>query len=119
MLLGVYLPDAHQHLVSGGEHLHNICDYIDAARARLTIRSDRQLSIRLGLSDAVVSQVRRGITLLSDEKMAELAALAGWDKTTALIELNIWRTRGETQHLYIELLQRRPTNPSGSVDKAA
>lgn len=38
--------------------------------------------------------------------MIKLAALAGIDETTALIELNVWRTDGAAQKSYSELLVR-------------
>lgn len=85
--------------------MRTIDDYLDTAKARQGITSDRQLSARLGWTETAVAQIRRRHFTMPDEKMMELARLAGVDETTALIELNIWRTHGETADQYRNMLE--------------
>lgn len=67
-------------------------DYIDAARARSGLPSDRQLGVHLGLSSGALNQWRTRRAWPSDDHMIRLAELAGLDPLAALIDLNRWRT---------------------------
>lgn len=73
--------------------------YIDAARERSMIASDRLLALALEQSPSVVSFWRSKRTLPSDENMIQLAELAGLDPEAALVDLAIWRaeSRRETK----------------------
>ena len=84
----------------------NIDEYADLAKEKNGFKSDRQLSKNLGFSGNSVSYWRRGMNFPSDDMMMKLAKLAGVDTTTALIDLNVWRTDGETQKAYQGLSRR-------------
>jgi hypothetical protein len=68
--------------------------YIDAAKARLGLTSDRQLDLRLGVT--AVNYWRRRKSLPAESTMAVLAELAGVDDGAALLDLAIWRA--EARH---------------------
>lgn len=89
--------------------MRTIDDYIDAARARAGIRSDRQLAIQLGLVQSSISQMRTKRIWPSDETMIRLAIMAGIDPAEALLELSAWRTEGTAQTLWRELARKLGT----------
>jgi hypothetical protein len=70
---------------------HTVTEYIDAARARCGLDSDRALDRYLGFKSTAVSFWRRGRALPSDSAMISLAVAAGVDPLIGLIELAIWR----------------------------
>lgn len=77
--------------------------YIDTARRARGGISDRRLSEQLGVSHGVVAHWRRGHILPSDDNMLALASLAGLPVGRALIDLNIWRTKGAVRAAYVAL----------------
>lgn len=67
--------------------------YLDTAKRRNGIRSDRELSRRLGLAEGAVNAYRVGRSLPDDEIMIRIARLAVADPVEALILLNIARCK--------------------------
>jgi len=81
--------------------------YLDRAKERLKLPSDRALAQRLNITSASVNGWRRKKAWPADEQMAHLAALAGEHPVWALIELNSWRAKSpEVKNNYKELLAK-------------
>ena len=72
----------------------DLIGYLDAARARAGLASDRQLAGALGLSQGAVFHFRHRRAFPADDVMIRLAQLAGVEPERALLDLNIWRTEG-------------------------
>lgn len=68
--------------------------YLDAARARAGIPSDRQLAISLGIVANSLRQYRLGLATPQPETMVKLAALAGVPAEVALLDHMAWRADG-------------------------
>lgn len=81
----------------------NIDKYIDLARDKNNLRSDRQLSFAFGLNAAAVNTWRTRRAWPSDDVMIKLAKMAGVDPMDAILDLNIWRSSGEAITLYTRI----------------
>ena len=76
-------------------------EYMDTAKARCGINSDRALSLALNLRQAGTNEYRTRRAWPSDETMIRLADLAGADRDQALLDLNAWRaTTAEVRSQY-------------------
>lgn len=71
--------------------MRDIHFYIDQAKNNHNLKSDLQFSEAMGFKPSMASMLRRGKTHLSDEKMVELAKLAGIKPEIALADLHYWR----------------------------
>lgn len=85
-----------------------IDNYLDTARELQDLPSDRQLALRLGITDTSLNAFRQKKSWPADHTMIALAALAGMDVSQALIDLNCWRSkspeaRSAYQHLALKL----------------
>lgn len=90
-----------------------IDNYLDAARARHSIASDRELGRRLGLSKGAVNHYRMGHSYPDDGTMLELARLALVDPSQALIDLNIWRCKSDgARALYSQIAKEHAARRS-------
>lgn len=80
-----------------------IDDYIDAAKARLGIGSDRELSRRLfGRPESnVVGKWRTRRAFPRQKNMVALAELAGLPVSEALRDLSQWRTQERTREAWL------------------
>lgn len=85
--------------------MRDIFFYINAAMQRAQCSSGRKLSEMLELSPNTIATYRRG-NLPNDETMMKLAKIAGIDPYIALLDLNTWRTEGETKKAYQGILQK-------------
>lgn len=85
--------------------MRNLDFYLDNAKARNGISSDRKLSEALGITSSNVSQFRTKRTWPADSTMVRLAYMAGADPEIALLELNIWRAHGAELPFYQRLLK--------------
>src|SRR3990167_10061762 len=83
-----------------------IDDYMDAARARHGLNSDRQLARQIGLSAPSVNSWRTKRAWPDDETMVRLADLAGIDLERALTDLNHWRAGPKARPIYERILAR-------------
>ena len=83
--------------------------YLDKAKDRNGFKYDRELDLALGFKGYMSCQLKKGKTHLSDDKMVELAELAGLDTEVALIDLNIWRSSSNrTRQIMEGILQKMP-----------
>lgn len=67
--------------------------YLDRARNRAGLKSDRQLSLALGHTGPTVWRYRGGRDFPDDETMIKLAELGELPIDKAIIDLNIWRAK--------------------------
>ncbi|OKH89941.1 hypothetical protein [Thalassospira sp. TSL5-1] len=87
--------------------MNTIDDYLDAAIINEKLRSDRALSVKLGLSPGSVNHFRTKKAWPSDNTMIKIASLANMDETEALLSLNIWRNMdGAAAPLYSRLMDK-------------
>lgn len=87
--------------------MKTIDDYLDKAKHNHNLKSDRQLSIMLGVTGNYVTFYRTKRSWPSDALMIKIADLAGEDQTEALINLNIWRNSDSAAApLYSRLLDK-------------
>lgn len=78
--------------------------YLDRARERAGLSSDRELGRRLELSGGAVNQWRTKRYWPDDESMLAIAELAGVEPARALLDLNSWRAKGErVRAVYLDL----------------
>lgn len=77
-----------------------IDDYLDRAKDRNSIQSDRKLSDALGHSQTAITQWRTRRAWPTDKVMVKLSKLAGIDPAEGLLDLNIWRSDGEAVSIY-------------------
>lgn len=80
--------------------------YIDEAKKRSGIQSDRKFSAFIGQSPNWVSQIKTGRALPSDDAMMKMAPLAGVQPWQALLDLCVWRTNGQTRAVYEDLQKK-------------
>ncbi len=78
----------------------NIDQYIETAKAKNALKSDRKLSEKLGLKGSAVNSWKTRRAWPADDTMIELAKLADVDPADALLDLNIWRSKGEAISIY-------------------
>ena len=87
--------------------MRTIDEYLDAAVINLKLRSDRALSVQLGLSPGSVNHFRMKKAWPSDATMIKIATLADEDPEEALLNLNIWRnTDSAAGSMYSRLLDK-------------
>lgn len=79
--------------------------YLDKAKKNNDFKSDLALNRALGFKGSMVSNLRLGKTHISDEKMMELAILAGENPHEALLHLNEWRSPDTVKKVYAAILQ--------------
>ena len=72
--------------------MRSIEEYLDLAKARADIKSDRQLGPAIGQSTQTVTHYRRKNAWPSDDAMLRLADLAGIPREEALLDLACWRS---------------------------
>lgn len=77
--------------------------YLDTAKRNRSIKSDAELSRSIGFKSNAVTFFRTRKSFPSDQTMIRIAELAGIDKGQALLDLNIWRTDGETRSAYMSM----------------
>ena len=72
-------------------------DYMNAAIKRQQLTSNNKLAQELGITSASISVLNQGKALPSEATMIRLAELAGMPKEEALIDLNLWRSKGNPE----------------------
>jgi hypothetical protein len=86
-----------------------IVSYLDTAKRRHGIRSDRELSRRLGLAESTVNAYRVGRSFPEDDVMVRLARLAVADPAQALLVLNIARCKSPSaKAVYLQIMKGAP-----------
>lgn len=84
--------------------MQTVDDYLDAARRRHDLSSDRQLARALRVTAATVNGWRTKRTWPSDDTMIRLASMADADVSHALADLNVWRSKSpEARSAYQQL----------------
>lgn len=82
-------------------------DYLDWARKRLGLTSDRELARRLGASHSAVTQYRTRRAYPSNDVMVNLARLAGQDPAEALLQLHMWKSESDdTRQVIAGMLEK-------------
>jgi transcriptional regulator with XRE-family HTH domain len=84
----------------------DVTGMIELAKARQNIKSDRELSRKIGLTGPSVHIWRAGKALPSDESLARLAELAGIDPATALLEQRAEISKEPAKSLYRDIARR-------------
>jgi hypothetical protein len=95
----------------GAANMKTIDQYIDRAIERTGL-TDRQLGPFLGRGVGTVSHWRCKRAWPADDTMIALAEVAGLDPEQALIDLNIWRSSGETRRIYERLADHLAAAPA-------
>lgn len=81
--------------------------YMDEAMRRQALRSERQLSMALGLKGGAANFWRQRKAWPSAATMVRLADLAGVSAEEALLELNIWREQDvAARNVYSHMLAK-------------
>lgn len=81
-------------------------DYIDLAKDRAGLTSDRDLGRRLGFTGSPISFWRTGKAAPADDTMIRLAEVAGVDPVKALIDLKVWTAQGKAVGVYREIAEK-------------
>lgn len=76
----------------------SIDDYVDAAKAKLGLSSNTQLSLELGMSKSSVNFWIARKSLPSDGMMVKVAEYGEKDVDKALLHLNWWRSVHKNEH---------------------
>jgi hypothetical protein len=85
--------------------------YIARAKEAQGFKYDNQLDMALGFKGSMMAIVKKGNKHLSDQKMIELAKLAGIDEAIALMDLNIWRSgNDEVKNAYKGMAEKLKIN---------
>lgn len=74
--------------------------YLDKAKEKQGFKTDLEINQALGFKGSIASMLRKNKMNLSDDKMLELAKLAGESPLIALIDLNIMRSNGDAKKSY-------------------
>jgi transcriptional regulator with XRE-family HTH domain len=94
-------------LSEGREGMKDLASYIEAAKKRNGLTSERQLAKALGISPSPFNGMVHGHYMPSDATMLRLAELAGVDPCVALLDLNAWRAKDpNVKRVYGELGKR-------------
>ncbi|GER08191.1 hypothetical protein GCM10007972_04760 [Iodidimonas muriae] len=80
--------------------------YLDQAKVHQGLSSDNQLSKRIGISQATISQMRTGRSWPGDATMVRIAELAGIDAREALLDLSMWRCRDTASRSVYQALMK-------------
>lgn len=83
--------------------MRDINFYMEEAKTRAHIKSNRKLSVFLGLSPIAACNWKTKRAYPSDETMIRLAEVSGQSPFIALLELNIWRSTGKVKESYEKL----------------
>jgi len=90
--------------------MHSIDDYLDRVRTRHSLKSDRKIGELVGIAPNTINHYRTRRAWPSEEAMSRIAAAAGMDPETALLELGYWRTTARHEHLaarhFLNLIER-------------
>ncbi len=71
--------------------------YAEKAISRYGLAGQNALAAEIGINKSAMSQLATGRTLPSEATMIRLAELAGMPKEEALIDLNLWRSKGNPE----------------------
>jgi len=80
--------------------------YVKKAMERSGAKSERQICLMMGMADNTITNYRKRNVLPNEETMMKLAQIAGIDVFIALLDLNIWRSEGQAQAAYKNILKK-------------
>lgn len=80
--------------------------YIENAKEKLGFKSDIALARHLGLSNAAIPVWKTRGCVPKNETMIELAKIIGIDPAIALMDAQIWQSKGQTRAVYSRILQK-------------
>lgn len=83
-----------------GKKMRTLDFYIEAAKFHSGIKSERQLCKMLRLSPTAITGYKKRNVLPTDETMVRLAKIAHLSPEQALLDLNMWRSQGQSKALY-------------------
>jgi hypothetical protein len=83
-----------------------ILELMEIAKGKNGFKSDRALAIAIGMSQPAMFRIRQGFGFPSEDNMMKLGELAGIDKASALLFLNMWKAEGEAKQTYFEILSK-------------
>lgn len=86
--------------------IRDIHFYLDTAKEKHNLKSDRQLGQALNYSGNQIFYLRKQSSNPSDEKMVAIAKMAGESTEIALLDLAMWRTHGVAKNTYASILQK-------------
>jgi hypothetical protein len=90
-------------VIGEGTNMH-VDEYLDAARARGRYDSDRALGRAINRSHTTVNAWRAKKQWPDDDAMLALADISGIDRSTALLDLNSWRTKSsDARNQYLKI----------------
>ena len=82
--------------------MNDLFDYINKAKEKQGIKSDREFCRQLGLTHSTITAYQNG-SFPNDETMIKIAEMAGVNHYQALVDLNIWRSPLTTKHFYAKI----------------
>jgi transcriptional regulator with XRE-family HTH domain len=88
--------------------------YLDLARQRARIPSDRRLALAIGVSHTSMRQYRHGLATPSPERMLALAELAGVDPTRAIVDRMAWQADGPRSRAVVSALLSALPSPGSA-----
>lgn len=80
--------------------MRTVDEYLDHAKKRGDITSDRQLGRILGVGPGTVTQYRTKRIWPAEAVMIKLADICGLDPVQALMHLGQWKTDGDVKKAY-------------------
>lgn len=83
-----------------------INEIMDTAKVKNAFKSDRALARAIGMASPTLFRIRQGFGFPSEENMMKLGELAGIDKASSLLFLNMWKAEGEAKETYFEILRK-------------
>ncbi len=86
--------------------IHTLDDYLNLIRLRHKMASDRSVAIKLGISQATISDWRRLKKWPTDESMVKIAREAGMDVPVALVNLAYWKSTGSARNAWHEVAMK-------------
>lgn len=94
---------------------NTVDDFMDLARQRNGLNSDRALARALNVTAATTNGWRLKRTWPKDAHMEQLAELCGVSVDYALMELNAWRTSGTVRNAYERLAEKIAATAAAAV----
>lgn len=77
-----------------------IANLLDAAKARLSVKTDSALADRIGVSGNAIFQYRKGFSLPSADVIVLLCQIVGENPMIALADLGAMKSQGEARTVY-------------------
>ena len=86
--------------------MNDMVRYLEGVKAKLGIKSDRALGVKIGMSSPAITSIMQGVTLPSDENCLKLAKLAGDDPEKVLLLANKSRAPENSKPYWDSILRK-------------